>query len=203
MNRLPIPADPAIAGSSRIRGVASPPSTWRRGILLAGALALAANAARAQTWPDPPPNLVQVSPSIHTAGQPSAKSLAGLKAQGIEAVVYLAPPTVSDAVRDEARIVGGQGIVFVNIPIVFGDPTARDFETFAAVMKALGPRRILVHCQVNLRASAMMFLYRTVVGKEDPDAAWKDVERIWTPREPWKGYITGILARNGVKFDVP
>ncbi|MBK6981300.1 MAG: protein tyrosine phosphatase family protein [Betaproteobacteria bacterium] len=203
MNRLRMGTDSANRDPSPVRPFRSGLSAWARGTLLACALATAAVSARAQSWPDPPPNLVQVSPSIYTSGQPGPKSLAGLKAQGIEAVVYLAPPTVSDAVRDEAHIVGSQGIVFVNIPIVFSDPTARDFETFSAVMKALGTRKILVHCQVNLRASAMTFLYRTVEGRENPDAAWQDVERIWIPRDPWKGFIAGVLARHGVKFELP
>jgi protein tyrosine phosphatase (PTP) superfamily phosphohydrolase (DUF442 family) len=166
------------------------------------ALLAAAPASRAQSWPDAPPNLVQATATIFTSGQPAVKSLEGLKAQGFEAVVYLAPPTVPDAVRDEARIVGGQGLVFVNIPIVFDNPTERDFETFAAVMKSLGERKVLVHCQVNLRASSMVFLYRTIVGRERPDEAWKAVEKIWTPRGPWKRLIEEQLKKHGVAFEI-
>jgi protein tyrosine phosphatase (PTP) superfamily phosphohydrolase (DUF442 family) len=170
--------------------------------LAAAVLALAAGEGLAQSWPDPPPNLVQATPGIFTSGQPSAKSLEGLKAQGFEAVVYLAPPTVGDAVPGEAKIVGSQGLVFVNIPIVFDNPTARDFETFAAVMKALSGRKVLVHCQVNLRASSMTFLYRAIVGKESPGEAWKAVEKIWTPRGPWKHLIEEQLKKHGVAFEI-
>ena len=171
-------------------------------IIAAASLALVTGDVRAKPWPDPPPNLVQATPRIFTSGQPPAKSLEGLKAQGFEAVVYLAPPTVSDAVRDEARIVGGQGIVFVNIPIIFDNPTERDFETFAAVMKALEGRKVLVHCQVNLRASSAVFLYRTIVGRENPGEAWKAVEKIWTPRGPWKRLIEEQLKKHGVAFEI-
>lgn len=165
-------------------------------------LALSTANSAAQPWPDPPPNFVQATPGIYTSGQPSAKSLAALKAEGFDAVVYLAPPTVPDAVRDEARIVGSQGLVFVNIPIVFDNPTARDFDTFAALMKALGDRKVLVHCQVNLRASSLTFLYRAIVLKENPDEAWKAVEKIWTPRGPWKRLIEEQLRKHGVAFEV-
>ena len=170
-------------------------------ILAAAGFVLASPEAWAQSWPDAPPNLVQATPTLYTSGQPPVKSLEGLKAQGFEAVVYLAPPTVQDAVRDESRIVGSQGLVFVNIPIVFDKPTERDFETFVAVINALGSRKVLVHCQVNLRASSMVFLYRTIVGKETPEAAWKDVEKIWTPRGPWKRLIEEQLKKHGVSFD--
>lgn len=172
------------------------------GTLAAFLCVAAATATASQPWPHSPPNYVQATPRIYTSGQPPAQSLEGLKAQGFEAVVYLAPPTVPDAVPDEARIVGGQGLVFVNIPIVFDNPTERDFETFAAVMKALGSRKVLVHCQVNLRASSLVFLYRTIVGRESPDVAWKEVEKIWTPRGPWKRLIEEQLRRHGVAFEI-
>src|SRR5437016_5951988 len=134
----------------------------------------------------PPPNLVEISARLSTSGQPSAETLAGLKEQGYEAVIYLAPATVADAVRDEPLIVSRQGLVFVNIPIAFDSPSERDFETFAEVMKALAGRKVLVHCQVNMRASTMVFLYRTIVGKEDPHRAYEAVSQIWAPRGPWK-----------------
>lgn len=174
---------------------------WRhRCAFLAALLALLSGPAHA--WTNPPPNLVQATPRIFTSGQPPAQSLEELKAQGFAAVVYLAPPTVQDAVREEARIVGGQGLVFVNIPIVFDNPTEADFETFAATMRALAPRKVLVHCQVNLRASTLVFLYRVTVGREEPEVAWKAVERIWTPRGPWKQLVETVLRKHGVAFEV-
>lgn len=35
------------------------------------------------------PNLVEITPRLITSGQPSAEALAGLGAQGFEAVIYL------------------------------------------------------------------------------------------------------------------
>jgi protein tyrosine phosphatase (PTP) superfamily phosphohydrolase (DUF442 family) len=170
--------------------------------LAALCLALASVAAHAQAWADAPPNLVQATPQIFTSGQPGPKSLESLKSQGFEAVIYLAPPTVSDAVKDEAKIVGSQGITWVNIPIAFNNPTGRDFETFAAVMKALAPRKVLVHCQVNMRASTMTFLYRALVLHEKPDVAWKDVTKIWVPEGPWKRLVEDEFRKHGIAFDL-
>ena len=99
------------------------------------------------------PNVVEISPQLVTSGQPGAEALGELRERGFGAVIYLVPPTAPDAVRDEALIVGRQGLVFVNLPIRFEEPTARDFELFAAVLRSLGNRKVLVHCQVNMRAS--------------------------------------------------
>ena len=147
------------------------------------------------------PNVVEISPLLVSSGQPSADALGKLAATGFQAVIYLAPPTVSDAVRDEAQIVARQGLVFVNIPVAFDNPTEQDFETFAGVLRGLAGRKVLVHCQVNLRASTMVFLYRSIVAHEDPRAAYEAVSRIWTPEGPWKRFVQLQLHKHAIAFE--
>lgn len=174
-------------------------AAWTRALALA--FALVAQASSAQAAGAFAPNVVEITPQLVTSGQPSEKGLATLHARGFEAVVYLAPPTVSDAVRDEALIVGRQGLVFVDIPIRFDAPTEQDYETFAAILTALGPRKVLVHCQANMRASTMVFLYRVLALKEDPNRAYEAVTAVWVPEGPWKRLVADLLRKHGVRFD--
>ena len=162
---------------------------------------LTASVASAQSHSAGAPNRVDITPRLVTSGQPSAEALAGLAAQGFEAVIYLAPPTVSDAVRDEALIVARQGLMFVNIPIKFDNPTEKDFEAFTSVLSALSTRKVLVHCQINLRASSMVFLHRVITAKEDPRVAYDAVARVWSPDGAWKTLMRTLLRKNGVNFD--
>jgi protein tyrosine phosphatase (PTP) superfamily phosphohydrolase (DUF442 family) len=164
-------------------------------------LALASPEPMAQLRPGSAPNIVEITPRLISSGQPSAEALAALGAQGFEAVIYLAPPTVPDAVRDEALIVGRQGLAFVNIPIKFDNPTGKDFEDFSSVLAALSRRKVLVHCQANLRASSMVFLYRAITAKEDPAVAYESVARVWSPDGPWKRFIREQLLKNGIGFE--
>ena len=166
------------------------------------ALALALLVASVQAAELSAPNLVSISPRLVTAGQPSAQELAKLKDLGFGAVVYLAPPTVQDAVRDEPLIVGRQGLVFINIPIRFEAPSDADFDAFAAAMRGLGERKVLVHCQVNLRASSMVFLYRAIVLKENPRLAYEAVEKVWVPDRAWRPFIERTLRRHGIDFEL-
>ncbi|MES2150866.1 MAG: protein tyrosine phosphatase family protein [Pseudomonadota bacterium] len=147
------------------------------------------------------PNVVVISPKLVTAGQPTAAALAGLGAQGFKAVIYLAPLTVADAVPAEAGIVRGQGIEFIHIPIEFGDPTEADYLTFAAAMNRLRDQKVLVHCQVDMRASSMTFLYRVLVNKENPELAYEAVSRVWSPRGVWKTLITTQLRKANIPFE--
>ena len=163
-------------------------------------------AAALAAWPaagheGPTPNRVDVSPTLASSGQPTKAFLETLKEQGYEAVVYLAPPTVPDAVADEAKIVGRQGLVFVNIPIAWEKPTAADFDAFTRVMKALENRKVWVHCQMNLRASSMVFLHRVITLKEPPERAWESVQKAWVPNATWKAYILATLRANGIAYE--
>jgi protein tyrosine phosphatase (PTP) superfamily phosphohydrolase (DUF442 family) len=145
---------------------------------------------------------VEISNRLTTSGQPSLAWLDGLKENGFEAVIYLAPATVQDAVREEPLTASRQGVVFVNIPIRWEEPTSRDFETFSAVLTALGERKTLVHCQLNYRASSLVFLHRTLVGGEDPGKAYESVARVWSPTGAWKRLLQDQLGRRGIAFDV-
>jgi protein tyrosine phosphatase (PTP) superfamily phosphohydrolase (DUF442 family) len=104
------------------------------------------------------PNVVAISERLVTSGQPTPESLANLSKQRFQAVIYLAPPSVPDAVANEPEVVRSQGLAFVNIPIQWSKPTEADFQSFVVAMKRFQGKKILVHCQANLRASAMTFM---------------------------------------------
>jgi len=147
------------------------------------------------------PNVVPVAPAIVTAGQPTAKSLASLRDEGFTAVVYLVPPGAHDAVAGEADIVRAQGMSFTQLPMQWDQPTDADFDAFAAAMTRTRDGKVLVHCQVNLRASTMTFLYRAIVLREPVDKAYENVAGVWSPNAVWKRYITAQLARAGIAFE--
>lgn len=149
-----------------------------------------------------PPNVVAITPRLTTSGQPSAAWLETLGSRGVEAVIYLAPLSVGDAVPDEPQILARQNIAFAHIPIVFNRPSDADFDQFSAAMTRFADKNLLVHCQINMRASSMVFLYRTIVGKQNPQIAYADVEKVWIPDGIWKTFMQDQLRRHGVAFDL-
>lgn len=159
-------------------------------------------------WAAPPvlaltaPNVVVIDARLVTSGQPPAEALERLGAEGFEAVVYLAPASVSDAVREEPAILRRQGIEFVAVPIPFGAPTPAHFQAVAEALDRLKARKVLVHCQVNMRASTMVFLYRVLRRAEPPSLAYESVIRVWSPQGPWKEMAEGLLKARGVNFEL-
>ncbi len=171
------------------------------GVVMALFAAFVGPATATPPAPFDAPNVVVISPHLVTAGQPSRDALASLASRGFTADIYLAPPTVSDAVHDEAAIVERQGVAYVNIPVHFQHPTEADFATFSSAMQNFEGGKVLVHCQVNMRASSMVFLYRVIVGREDPDYAYAAVTRVWVPNRPWRAFMVRLLRKNHVAFE--
>jgi protein tyrosine phosphatase (PTP) superfamily phosphohydrolase (DUF442 family) len=168
-------------------------------LLLVVAACIAFNPAFAA---DPAPNTVVISPKLVTSGQPTRAFLETLKSQGFEVLVYLAPPTVPDAIADEPKIAARQGLVYVNIPIEWTAPTASDLDAVSRVLSAYAERKVYVHCQANFRTSSMVFLHRVIHLKESPDKAWDAVRGAWEPNKTWRAFIAETLKANNIAYEL-
>jgi protein tyrosine phosphatase (PTP) superfamily phosphohydrolase (DUF442 family) len=169
---------------------------------LVAVLVLLAASASPVAQPLVAPNVVVISDRLVTSGQPPAAALAQLGEAGFQAVVYLAPSDVHGAVRAEPDILARQGIEFVHIPIPFGSPDAGHVAALSQALKPLKDKKVLVHCEVNMRASSLVFLYRVITLREDPAQAYAAVTAVWSPRGPWRRLIEQQLRQAGVKFDL-
>jgi uncharacterized protein YktB (UPF0637 family) len=58
-------------------------------------------------------------------------------------------------------------------------------------------RKTLVHCQVNYRASAFVFLYRVLFDDVPMDQAKEAMESVWVPNDTWRAFIFSTLEANG------
>jgi uncharacterized protein (TIGR01244 family) len=158
-------------------------------------------------WPrtadhEPPRNFVALDDRLATAGQPSGPQLAALAGQGFELIVNLAPLGSYGALADEEQQVRRAGMGYVHIPVDFERPTRRDFDAFRRVLQAHAGRKILVHCQLNMRASAFAFLYRVVHAGVAPQQAFEAVSRVWAPNQVWRDFMNDVLAQHRVAYEV-
>lgn len=163
------------------------------GLLFQGAPATAAALAA--------PNVVAINALLVTAGQPSLSALRELAKLEFAAVLYLAPFTVSDAIRDEPTLLQAQGIEFAHVPIPFTEPGEAHFLSVTEQLMRWKDKRTLVHCQVNLRASSMVFLHRVITLKEPAAAAYEAVSRVWSPHGPWLALLKQQLRKHQVAFE--
>lgn len=173
----------------------------RRPLIALGALALAPALLRAAPDALQAPNVVPISPTLVTSGQPTRAALQALGADGFQAVIYLAPSSVSDAIADEPDLLRRQGIEFIHVPIPFGAPQEQHYLAFAEALGRLSDKKVLVHCQVNMRASSMVFLYRTLALRQAPTTAYEAVAKVWSPHGPWRDLIVTLLRQHQIDFE--
>lgn len=150
---------------------------------------------------EPPLNFVAVTDKLHTSGQPSPAQLSGLKRKGYGLVINLAPPTSLGSLANEGLLVAQTGVSYLNIAVDWDHPRYEDFELFGNMLRQAGAMPVLVHCQVNRRASVFTFLYRVVYEHADPERSWANVNAVWVPDEQWKNYVRMVLKRNNIGFD--
>jgi protein tyrosine phosphatase (PTP) superfamily phosphohydrolase (DUF442 family) len=135
----------------------------------------------------------RLSPTLGTAGQPTAAQFALVKAAGFELVVNLATDISSGHIPEEPDIVRALGLTYVHIPVVWDSPALEDFTAFCRLMDASSRRTVFVHCAKNWRVSAFMYLYRVLRQGYDPEAALWDMREIWEPDAVWSAFIERML----------
>jgi protein tyrosine phosphatase (PTP) superfamily phosphohydrolase (DUF442 family) len=141
---------------------------------------------------------------LWTSGQLSERDIAQLPEFGIAAVINLALPTSSNALPGEAELITKQGIAYVHIPVEWTAPRPEQFDQFVAVMKGFEGHNVWVHCAMNMRVSAFMYLYRRLVLDESEEAARDPMRSIWQPDATWHSFIDEVTARHaGVRRAKP
>ena len=127
-------------------------------------------------------NYVEVSDRLTTAGQIAYDQIPLLSEQGYDVVVNLAT-----ASRERNSLEGFHvtetGMTYVHIPVDWEQPRLSDLSMFFDVMEANEGRKVFVHCFANMRASAFVYMYRTLVeGVLDEDAIGH-MSEVWDPAE--------------------
>ena len=140
-------------------------------------------------------NKYKVFDWLWSSGQLSEKDIQNLPGLGIDLVINLALPTSTNAIPEEARLVTALGMVYIQIPVIWEQPVPEQFDQFAGVMGVFKGKRIWVHCAMNMRVSAFIYLYRKLVfGESEADAAFP-MRAIWQPDETWQKFITDVCRK--------
>ena len=132
---------------------------------------------------------------LWTSGQLSENDIARLPGLGIEAVINLALPTSSNALAGEAERVTREGIPYFQIPVEWENPELEQLDLFFSLLSALYGRRLWVHCAMNMRVSAFVYLYRRIILGEDAVTASFPLAEVWQPDAVWQDFIDAALAR--------
>ena len=133
-------------------------------------------------------NYLHVSDSISSSGQPDDDGFRYIAAAGFDAVINLAMPDSDGAIAEEGSIVTQLGMTYHHIPVPFDAPDVSHLTQFFGLMDALENETVWVHCVVNYRVSAFLYLYRRWKGLSEDDARMAMLPS-WKPDSTWKEFI--------------
>ena len=166
--------------------------------LTLGSAALLAAPLSAQTAPQPLEtvrNFQVVDETLSSAGQIAYDQIPLLAEEGFDVVVNLA---IADERRNgqEGFLVAQSGLTYVHIPVDWERPELEDVEMFFDVMQANEGRKVFVHCFANMRASAFVYMYRTLVEGVPEVEARAKMNEVWDPDEldQWESLIRRAQA---------
>ena len=138
------------------------------------------------------PEFLEVTPELWTSGQPAREDFALLARNGVELVINLSAAPSPTFLPDEAQWVVESGMQYVHLPVSWTAPQIEDFALFAAILSAAKNRRVLVHCAQNLRVSAFVFLFKTLVEGENEVLARRRMEKVWAPDAIWSAFTDEV-----------
>jgi ribosomal protein L11 methyltransferase len=133
-------------------------------------------------------------PLLTSAGQPQPPHFPVLAQAGYQAVINLAMPTSPNFLPEEATLCAQAGLNYTAIPVPFDAPTPQHARAFLDRMRALEGRKVLVHCALNLRASAFVFLHRVLNLGDSVETARQELNAIWQPDPVWSQLIETMLS---------
>ncbi|CAN1212814.1 Beta-lactamase hydrolase-like protein phosphatase-like domain-containing protein [Tumidithrix helvetica PCC 7403] len=139
-------------------------------------------------------NYRYISDKLATSGQPTAAELELINQAGYKTILNLAPPTASNALPGEQAIATSLGMDYINIPVVWDNPTIADFTQFCDVMEAHKDRPIFVHCAMNMRVSAFVYLYRHLKMGVSASEAYATMSTVWQPNPTWQKFIETAIS---------
>ena len=134
-------------------------------------------------------NALNVTPNIASSGQPTIDEFEQIAEQGVQLIINLAMPDSTSAIENEGSIVTSLGMTYIHIPVPFDDPGQTHLEQFLNIMKAFSAHKIWVHCAMNYRASAFLYLYLRIVEEKPVFEAKRALLTEWLPNETWATFI--------------
>lgn len=140
-------------------------------------------------------NFLQFSDLIYTSGQPVRHEFEDIQKLGVDTVINLAMPSSETAIVDEGDIVTSLEMFYIHMPIPWEAPRPEHFQFFRNTLSSMEGKRLWVHCALNMRVSAFMYLYARCELNMDEHLAGKNLHAIWQPNEVWKSYIEETLKQ--------
>lgn len=131
-----------------------------------------------------------ISDRLASSGQPEEHQFKYIAAAGYRAVINLAMPDFAKAIPEEGNIVTALKMLYVHIPVPYEAPERFHLQAFFGVMEAFREHRVWIHCVVNHRVSAFLYLYRRLLEGASAEEAKAVMLPSWKPDDVWQRFMS-------------
>jgi len=131
-------------------------------------------------------NYIKINELISTSGQPSPGQFKEIAEHDFEVVINLALHNASNAIENEDKIVTNLNMSYFHIPVDFENPKASDVKLFLNTLQALGSNKVWVHCALNYRVTAFMYVYHKYILNTPFNEINISMFDEWSPDEKWQ-----------------
>jgi protein tyrosine phosphatase (PTP) superfamily phosphohydrolase (DUF442 family) len=134
-------------------------------------------------------NYLEISPKLSSSGQPASKDFELIAEHGYQVVINLSMPDSKSALTNEGYLVTLTGMTYIHIPVAFDAPELSHLIAFFDAMEAFSAKKVWVHCALNYRASAFLYLYSRLLKRKSKEDSEKYIYPHWEPNDTWSGFI--------------
>ena len=98
-------------------------------------------------------------------------------------------PDHRESIDAEGSLVSRLGMNYIHLPVPFDAPSPGQARRFCDIMDALGDEKVFVHCIMNYRVSAFLYLYfKHRLGYSEKEARSPMFDR-WQPDAVWEALL--------------
>lgn len=143
-------------------------------------------------------NFLPLSENLYTGGMPKEGQLTDAAEQGVNVVINLALHDLPNVLPNEEELVESLGMKYINVPVLWNNPTRENLDAFMDAMDSHKGKNILVHCEANYRATGFVTLYRILRLGWEQETALTDMHKIWNEEKypVWKTFIEETIKEN-------
>lgn len=134
-------------------------------------------------------NYLEISPELSSSGQPAPEDFELIAEHGYQVVINLSMPDSKNALKNEGYLVTSTGMTYIHIPVPFDSPELSHLQAFSRAMDAFSANKVWVHCALNYRASAFLYLYSRLVKRQSKADSKRYIYPDWEPNDTWSGFI--------------
>ncbi len=128
-------------------------------------------------------NFIRINDEFCAGAQPRLEHLERLKADGVQAIINLRPPSEHRAAEEEAKA-KELGLLYFNIPVVFGDPKEEQATEFLKITDDPKNRPAFIHCAASIRVGAFWMIRRVLRDGWTVEAAEEEARKIGLRESP-------------------